>query len=29
MQRIQNNAMPAITKLQQFNVKLAQGAENE
>jgi hypothetical protein len=29
MQRIQNNAMPAITKLQQFNVELAQGAENE
>jgi hypothetical protein len=29
MQRIQNNAMPAITNLQQFNVELAQGAENE
>ena len=26
MQRIQNNAMPAIAKLQQFNVELVQGA---
>tara|TARA_B110000971_G_scaffold216061_1_gene250508 strand:- start:1251 stop:1781 length:531 start_codon:yes stop_codon:yes gene_type:complete len=29
MERIKDNAMPAITKLQQFNVELAQGAENE
>jgi hypothetical protein len=29
MLRIKDNAMPAITKLQQFNIELAQGAENE
>jgi hypothetical protein len=29
LKRIQSNAMPAITKLQQFNVELAEGAKNE
>ena len=29
LKRIQSNAVPAITKLQQFNVELAEGAKNE